>query len=177
MTALKITPGLSFKLLLPLASYPPSAGWTLTGHLAGAKDVQKIAPEKFTPANTGWRLHLTAADTKETPNLDHHRNVLLQIVAALGDEQHLVIEKPIAIAAPLGQTVEPRTNNQIILGQLEAVIRAKSTKDYQSLSVNGRSIQRLSWEEIIAVTRQYRRLVAAERRPHAPLSIRKVKFT
>lgn len=76
-------------------------------------------------------------------------------------------------------TGDPRTHARIVLAAIEAVIEGKATKDQQSYSVEGVSLSRYAWPELVALRARYRDEVAredaAERRAAGKPSRRKIR--
>lgn len=69
---------------------------------------------------------------------------------------------------------DARTHAQRVLENIEAVIENRATKDQQSYSIAGRSLTRMSVDELIKWREHYRQEVSRERATQAGGSSRKV---
>ena len=62
---------------------------------------------------------------------------------------------------------DARTHAQIVLDAIEATLEKKATSDQENMSINGRSIQRYTFESLLVLRDKYRAQVATERRKQA----------
>lgn len=53
-------------------------------------------------------------------------------------------------------TTDPRTHAKIVLKAIEAVIESRATKDQESYSINGRTLQRTPMADLLVLRKQYK---------------------
>lgn len=157
-----VTAGDSIALSEPdaAAAYPSSSGWTITvvwmperGGVAAvqtaldAAGVATVLPATTAAWSAGlWRWALVAARTGER--------------VTLGTGQITVRPDPLAARA-----VDLRSQAKRILDAVDATIEGRaSSSDLKVTLADGRSIERLSHSELIAMRDRYARMVSAEER-------------
>lgn len=140
-----------------LSDYPATL-WTLTFYFRGPQNFSSVAAADgsdhvvtiaaatnadYKPGVYDWqaRAHLTATPTT---------------VETAGTGR-LTVEPNLANAA-----IDHRSFNVRVTEALQAVIEGRATTDQLSMSIAGRSLQRMSWEEILKAYDRFRLAAAAE---------------
>jgi len=144
--------------------YPASAGWvqvttfinsaakfTVTAVASGDDQVSTIAIN-----HTGLAAGVFAWQTKVTKD---------SIVHVLGQGTTEVVAN---FVTPT--TLDTRSHAAKVLDAVEAVIEGRATEDHMSMSLAGRSIQKMSLAELLPVRDYYRREVAREQKAEAILA-------
>jgi len=157
---MKIDAGLTAKGEFSLSGYSTDDGWTVRGRIVNATNDLALATSLFSGSGAVWTLKIP----KVTTAAYAAGTYTLQLIAIDPDdsEEYPVYSEPLTVSG--AGMVDLRTNNEIVLEQLRTVIRAKSTKDYESMSIDGQSITRLSWDDILKAEKTFARRVADERR-------------
>ena len=142
--------------------FPPSDGWsaelvvrgaavvTLTGSAVGGSRFQfEVAADTFNSAAIGsaeWTIIVSRA----TPAVE-------RVVAAAGRTS--IAEDPAAaLAVPGGVT----THAERMLAAIEAVLERRATTDQQAYTIDGRSLTRMGFDELVRARELYRRKVQTE---------------
>ena len=173
---MKINAGLTFKHTFSLPDYSADEGWTLTGYITNATASYALASGVFDGDGSSWELTIPAATTTGYTAGVYQ----IHLRAADGTDTLLAYEGTVNVTADAASATETRTANRIILDQLDTVITTKSTQDHDSLTIDGRSIARMKWEEILKVRAVYARKVQAEERAAAgqsPVRVHKLGFS
>ena len=154
-----------------------------TAFYAGDSVTWKISLTNF-PADT-WSLSYTLVNNEETISIgstadgDDH---LIEVSAADtanyefgrynyiarvtdGVNVHTVAKGAIKIERNLDNGIyDSRSQNERTLDAINAMIEGKASKDQQSITIEGRSLQRYTFGDLIEVQKHYKRLVDNERR-------------
>jgi len=79
---------------------------------------------------------------------------------------------------------DPRSHNQIVLDLLETVIQGKATRDTMKTEINGKKVERMSWDEVMRVYTHFKNLVKTEclvagsaENPNAAAELRMIRHT
>jgi len=59
---------------------------------------------------------------------------------------------------------DPRTHAEIMIGKIESILQGKADADVSSYSINGRSLTKLSYQELVDARDYYRKEYITERR-------------
>lgn len=144
------------------ADYPP-ADYTLTyvarleGHTidrtltASASGSDFLISETPTEAWADGRYQWTAFITRTSDS------------ARVKIDQGYFIVKP----DPADANADPRSHAAKTLAAIQAVIEGRATKDIASYSINGRSLSKMSIDELMTFRRTYQKMVNAEKRAEA----------
>ena len=173
---MKIDAGLTSKAVIHLSGYSQDNGWTVRGRIVNASQDYALATSLFSGSGEDWTLKIPKATT--TAYAAGTYSLQLVAIDPSDAEEYSVHSEPVAIVA--AGKADLRSENEIILEQLRTVIRTKSTKDHESISIEGRSITRLPWEDILKAEKTYARRVANERRISAggsPIKTLQVGFS
>lgn len=157
---MKINAGLTFKHTFVLSDYSADDSFEVRGFLTNSSQAYALATGLFAGDGTSWELTIPKATTATYAAGEY----ALQLIAADGTEDLQAFEGAVTIAAAMDAARETRSDNQIILDQLNVVVKTKSTQDHLKLSIEGRSIERMSWEDILKAQQHFQKLVSAERR-------------
>lgn len=154
---MKINAGLTFQHTFTLADYSAD-DYTISGYLTNSSAANALASDLFDGDGTSWELTIPAATTTNYTAGEY----MLQLIADDGTNTLLALEVMVSVVATAAAAREVRSANRIILDQLNTIISTKSTQDYDSLTIDGRSITRMKWDEILKAQAHFARLVRAE---------------
>jgi hypothetical protein len=94
------------------------------------------------------------------------------------DNERIVVDRgEIDIATDFDNQVDPRYHAEIMLSKIESILEGKADSDVSSYSIAGRSLTKLSPEELIQWRDYYRREVSAIKRQESIKHGRKPKST
>lgn len=136
------------------ANYPASS-WTLAYHFRGSKNFSLVGvasgDDQVFTATTAVTQDLLVGD------YDWIARAVNGAVSTTLGTGRVRIQPNLANLAG-----DNRSFNQIVLDSLEAVIKNRATTDQLSLSIAGRSISRMSWQELRDAYDYYKLAVAKE---------------
>lgn len=94
------------------------------------------------------------------------------------DNNRIVIDRgEIDILTDLDNQVDPRSHAEIMLGKIESILEGKADSDVSSYSIAGRSLTKLSPDELVQWRDYYRKEVALHKREEAIKHGRRPKST
>ena len=94
------------------------------------------------------------------------------------DNERIVVDRgEIDIVTDYDNRVDPRQHAEIMLGKIESILEGKADSDVSSYSIAGRSLTKLSPDELVQWRDYYRREVSAIKRKEAIKHGRKPKST
>ena len=94
------------------------------------------------------------------------------------DSERIVVDRgEIDIVTDYDNQVDPRHHAEIMLGKIESILEGKADSDVSSYSIAGRSLTKLSPDELVQWRDYYRREVSAIKRKEAIKHGRKPKST
>ena len=94
------------------------------------------------------------------------------------DNERIVVDRgEIDIVTDFDNQVDPRHHAEIMLGKIESILEGKADSDVSSYSIAGRSLTKLSPDELVQWRDYYRREVSAIKRKEAIKHGRKPKST
>ena len=94
------------------------------------------------------------------------------------DNERIVVDRgEIDIVTDFDNQVDPRHHAEIMLGKIEGILEGKADSDVSSYSIAGRSLTKLSPDELVQWRDYYRREVSAIKRKEAIKHGRKPKST
>lgn len=152
--------GDTLKFQISLADYPASDGWTLEYSIQNAANIETFSSS----ASGDDHLVTVAASATATWTPGTYR---LSARAVKGAEKYTLRKGSIEVTADLSAAVDQRSHAEIVLDAIEAMLEGKATKDQQSYSIAGRSITRLTPEELLTWRDTYRKEVKRQRRQEA----------
>lgn len=143
-----------------LPGFPASQGWSLTFSLRGpaAHDIPAstdgdgfsvLVPAaetaQYSPGLYGWTAKVSHADGR-TYTVETGRLTILADLAASSEP------------------IDPRTDSRRVLDAINAVIEKRASIDQQSMTVNGRSLQRTPLPDLLRLKSHFENIVATEER-------------
>jgi len=138
---------------------PPPA-WVVTYYFDGPGEFELVGSDA---GNGRHRVELSAAASSAlAPGTYRY-----QALAMDGDETSLVRAGPLeVVASHADQTLtgDQRSHAEVMLEAIEAALENRATKDQQSYTIEGRSLERLDFRELRRARAQYRAELEAERR-------------
>lgn len=94
------------------------------------------------------------------------------------DNERIVVDRgQINILTDFDNQIDPRYHAEIMLGKIESILEGKADSDVSSYSIAGRSLTKLSPDELVQWRDYYRREVSAIKRQEAVKHGRKPKST
>jgi hypothetical protein len=148
--------GLSADRKYIFPDYPASAGWSVKARLIGGTEPVEIPAENAACVGNEWRLTVPASLTNNLAS----GNYTLMVIAFNATHEHLAAKDHVRFFA--STETDLRSQNRRTLDALNAMLEGKATRDQTSLSINGRSISRMSWPELLAARDNIARQVQAE---------------
>lgn len=156
---LQITAGDSVTWDRFVSDYPASDGWALTYYFTNSTNSFSVS------SSASGDAHRIEVDAGTTAGWNAGR-YYYQVKAKKG-AQVVTIETgqsidilPDFASGPL----DGRSNSEVALDAIRATIQKKATKDQLSITVEGRTIQRMSFQELIIAERHLAAQVAREKR-------------
>jgi len=121
-----------------------SSEFTVTGTADGSDylfTILSATSAAFTPEHYMWQLEIERNSDSERINIDRgHWDILTD----------------------LDNNVDPRTHNEIMLSKIESLLEGKADSDVSSYSIAGRSLNKLTPQELLDWRDYYKREVARE---------------
>jgi hypothetical protein len=139
--------------------YPASAGWTMKMRLSGLAQIDLQA----TASGDDYVFSVTAAVS--TVWGAGHYNVLAY--ATKGSQRVTFYTAQVEILADLAAiasdaAVDGRSDARVIYDSLTAILKTRSTKGYEMLTIAGRSVTEMKMSELVAMYHHFSRLVRDE---------------
>ena len=158
-TPSKLIAGDSISWLISLSDYPASSGWSLSYVLLNALGKVSISA---TASGNNHLVALTAAVTAAYVAGTYKYTAYVTKTT----ERYTVESGDIEILPNLAvkTTFDGRTYAETCLENIEAVIAGKATADNLKYMINGRSLDKYPWSELIKVRGFFRAEVKRERR-------------
>jgi len=139
------------------ADYSETDGCSISARLIGGSTSIDIASSNAGGSGTAWTLTIP---TTATADLTTAGSYTLLILATDGTTE--VIAASVAVNLLLATATDLRSTARVTLEALEAMLEGKADKDQASISYNGRSISRLSLEDVQKAIGVQERIVKAE---------------
>lgn len=164
-----ITAGDSLTWRKTLEDFPASSGWALSYILLNAAGKIEIS------AGADGSDHLVELSASATSAYPPGRYGYTAFVTLSGD-RFSVASGGVEVLPDLAQLAnyDPRTFAERSLDAIEAVLSGKASKDQLTYSLNGMSLGRYSWAELIKARDYFRAEVVKERRQVAGKKSNKV---
>jgi len=143
--------------------YRASDGWTLTYSIKGAANIVDVVAAA---SGDDHLVTISAATTGAYTAGDYWWQAKASKAGEVITVDHGTLEI-LADLSTLSAAHDGRTHYQIVLDALEATLQGKATLDQQSYSISGRSISRLSPQEILDWIDKYRSLVNRDKNKEA----------
>ncbi len=147
---------LSWAFSLP--EYSADDGWSAEVRIAGPAN-NLVVPTVGT--GTEYTAEITQAVTDQ---LNAERAEVFVIVTD-GSQKITCYRQAITVRPdPRGDSYDPRTHEAKTLDAIQALLEKKATKDQQTLTHDGQSLARYTFDQLISLEKLYRRRVAKQRR-------------
>lgn len=148
--------GLTFDLLLTLTAYQ-APEWAVAVLLRGPSVIDLIA----TAEGSQHRIHIDATTTASWPPGTHWYSMRVTRGAEVVEVEsgQVTIKVDLSSATP---NFDGRTQNQIALDAIEAVIAQRATLDQERYRINNRELYRTSIPDLLKLRDHYVRLVKRE---------------
>jgi len=155
----QIQAGATVKWKRSLGDFPASAGWVLSYVFINADGKITIT----TTADGDDHLVNAAATVTAAWSAGRYD---WQATAAKDDDRYLIDSGAATVLADFAQaaTKDDRSHARKTLAAINAMLEGKATKDQSNYAIEGRSLSRYSWGELIEAKRFYMGLVAMENR-------------
>lgn len=113
-----------------------------------------------TEASTYYLFTINSADSASFSEGHYHWQ--LEITETSSSNRIIVDTGTLDIHYDLDQNVDPRSHAQIMIDKIESILQGKADADVSSYSINGRSLTKMSYEELTAARDKYRAEYARE---------------
>jgi len=143
-----------------LADYLASAGWTLTYYLVPNAGGTRITLTTTAAADGSSHLVEKAAATTAGYAAGHY---YWQAFVSKAGEKYLVDRGRLEVLADLSAVAtDQRTHARKVFDALKSVVEGRSDKDSRRVEINGKRLERMSWDELMGAYEHFGRLVALE---------------
>ncbi|WP_299947750.1 hypothetical protein [uncultured Microbulbifer sp.] len=141
-----------------LSGYLPSDGWTLSYRLVSLNNSYEISSSGN---GNEHRVALTGTDTENWVEGEYS----LVAWVSKGDDRHTISQARVRVMPnPASANYDPRSFNEKVLAELEKLLQGKASKDRQTVTVDGQTIGRYTWPELMQAEKFYRGRVNRHRR-------------
>lgn len=144
-----------------LASYPASAGWSLTIVLSNASANVVITA---TANGDDHDVDVAGTGAGSTAGWTSGKYRWVAFVTKAGARQRISSGEIEVLADIASGAADLRTHAEKVLDSIESMIEGKASTDDQHTSVNGKMLIRYTYEDLLKLRNQYRAEVRAERR-------------
>jgi hypothetical protein len=133
----------------------PAPTWVLSYHFSGPKAFSAIG----VASGSDHDFSVAATDTKDQPHGTYE-----WLARAVNGSTSTTLERGRITIQPnfANLAADNRSHNRKVYEALQAVIENRATTDQLSYSIAGRSVSRMTWDEILAAYDRYRLAVAKE---------------
>lgn len=154
----KLTQGDTWRWYKNLPDYLPADGWTLTYNLVNASDF-----ETFSASDNGDGRHLVSVAKATTAGytVGEYPSGLIGYVDD-GTTRVTVYRGSFEVLSGPAAATDQRGHVRKVLDALEAVLESRATHDQLAVSIRGRSISRMTADELIGWYQRYQALYAQE---------------
>jgi len=137
------------------SDFDASAGDQLAYALRGPSDLDITWGTHVSANGTGFTVRVPAASTALTPG-----NYTLIGYVTNGSDRDTVVRKPVLVLANPVTAVGALSHDETVLAALDALIEGRATKDQEEVTINGRSLKRVPFRELLYLQGVYRTRVA-----------------
>lgn len=160
---LRVVAGSTYKWRRNLPNFLPADSWVLSYGFSNGEQ-----QDSLTATNYGDGTHLATLTLTATGDWDPGDWEWRAYVTKSG-ERYDVGRGVFPVEADIASEAKDiRSNVKRVLDAINAMLEGKATNDQQSMSIAGRSLSRMSWDELMRARRTYKRLhrdeIAAARR-------------
>tara|TARA_R110002012_G_scaffold63674_1_gene167486 strand:+ start:2451 stop:3047 length:597 start_codon:yes stop_codon:yes gene_type:complete len=140
--------------------YPATDGWTLSYILKSSS--ANIASFNASADGADYTVTLSASASSAFTPAEYH----YQAFVTKGAERYIVDSGKVTIKKNFADSgnYDDRTHAKIVVDAIEAVIEGRATKDQESYSVAGRSLERTPIPELLVLRDRYKAEVVREER-------------
>jgi len=133
------------------------SGGSVSAKLVGGSSSVEIPSDNVEGSGTAWTLTIPAALTADLPSGSY---TLLLLATPSGEVERVVARVAVQILA--ADATDLRTTARVTLEALQATLAGKATSDQTSISYNGRSISRMTFDDLQKAIGVQKRIVKAE---------------
>lgn len=113
-----------------------------------------------TEASTYYLFTIASADSASFSEGHYHWQ--LEITETSSGNRIIIDTGTLDIHYDLDNNVDPRSHAQIMIDKIESILQGKADADVASYSINGRSLTKMSFEDLISARDFYRKEYAKE---------------
>ena len=113
-----------------------------------------------TEASTYYLFTIASADSASFSEGHYHWQ--LEITETSSGNRIIIDTGTLDIHYDLDDNVDPRSHAQIMIDKIESILQGKADADVASYSINGRSLTKMSFEDLISARDFYRKEYAKE---------------
>lgn len=113
-----------------------------------------------TEASTYYLFTIASADSASFSEGHYHWQ--LEITETSSGNRIIIDTGTLDIHYDLDENVDPRSHAQIMIDKIESILQGKADADVASYSINGRSLTKMSFEDLISARDFYRKEYAKE---------------
>lgn len=141
------------------ADYPADSGWTITYKIVGSNGAYTIT------SSSSGSTHVLTADTSTTASWAAGFYGWTAYVSKGTERITLQTGSITLLADPSAATAtDNRTHSRKVLDAIQAVLEGRASKDQESYSINGRTLNRTPLSELMEMERKYSARVVQEER-------------
>jgi hypothetical protein len=141
-----------------LSDYPATL-WTLTYYFRGPKPLDAAAG---VASGTDHVVTIAAADTNGLKPGVYDWQARVALIATPTTIQTVEVGRLTVLPNLANAAVDNRSFNVRVTEALQATIEGRATTDQLAMSIAGRSLSRMSWDELLGAYREFSRLAASE---------------
>jgi hypothetical protein len=156
-----IIAGYSLSWLVPQGEFSPDDGWDIRYVILSESAQLFINPPSGTNSGSRvdngdgtWTVSMSPAQTTTLADGKRHRFIGYVFD---GTDEHVVDESIVLVKADpktASAGLDPRSNDEVMLEAVRAVMAGKATDDQAAKSIGGRSLSRYSWGELLEVEKE-----------------------
>ena len=117
---------------------------------------------KVPATETSTYYLFTIASTDSAAFTQGHYHWQLEITETATSNRIIIDTGTLDIDFDLDDNVDPRSHAQIMIDKIESILQGKADADVSSYSINGRSLTKMSFEDLISARDFYRKEYAKE---------------
>ena len=140
----------------PVATH--SAEWVARLAHGNSSEIKVAATE----ASTYYLFSIASTDSASFTQGHYHWQ--LEITETATSNRIIIDTGTLDIDFDLDDNVDPRSHAQIMIDKIESVLQGKADADVASYSINGRSLTKMSFEDLNSARDYYRKEYVKERR-------------
>jgi hypothetical protein len=138
----------------PVATH--SAEWVARLAHGSSSEIKVAATE----ASTYYLFTINSTDSASFDQGHYHWQ--LEITETSTSNRIIIDTGTLDIHYDLDDNVDPRSHAQIMIDKIESILQGKADADVASYSINGRSLTKMSFEDLISARDFYRKEYAKE---------------